>query len=158
MKPQVCPNCEHEIFDDNDQCPFCGAALPRRSIFSSSSGPAAGTHVRKIILAGLVALLMIGATSTFMLMGRADKARAQEGYDQRDYMHTAAEECRENMHSILSAEDDYLAEYGRYAEDFEELEEYDPSLVLLCPENGEHYNLSVSKQGVQLNCPVHGAI
>ncbi len=158
MKPQVCPNCGHEIIEKVDQCPFCGTHLPRRSIFSASSGPAAGTQAKKFILAGLVLLMMIGAISSYLLMGGAEKARTQESYDQRENVSTAADECRENMYSILIAEDNYMAEYGSYTDDFEELTQFDSSLVLQCPQSNELYNLSVSKQGIQLNCPVHGAI
>lgn len=159
MKPVICPSCGHEVYDKTGKCPFCGTDLPNKSIFSSSTGATPSSRAKVLVLIGLMVTMAIGGFSFFMVMRSTDKAKLQVEVSHRmDNEDTVAEDCRANMQSILFAEEDYMAEYGHYTDNIEDLLEFDNSLYPVCPQSNTPYNIVITKQDVQVSCSIHGVI
>ncbi len=157
MNYPKCPSCGHELLDRTDQCPFCGNDLSRRILRS----PGAQAHnLRKIILLVAVMMAISGAVFTFFfaMNGRSTAAGTGKASEQVIPQDTNAEHCFENMYRILDAEDEYLDQNGRYADNIDELNQFDSTLDLVCPQSGLPYSIVNMKHSVQVICSVHGEI
>jgi len=157
MNYPKCPSCGHELLDRTDQCPFCGNDLSRRSLRSTGASP---NHLRKIILLVSVMMAISGAAFTFFfaINGKRNAADTEKIPEQVIPQDTNAEHCFDNMYRILDAEDEYLDQNGRYADNIDELHQFDSSLDLVCPQSDLPYSIVNTKQSVQVICSVHGEI
>ncbi len=157
MNYPKCPSCGHELLDRTDQCPFCGSDLSRRSLRSAG---AQSNHLRKIIVLVAVMMAISGAAFTFFfaMNGRENAAGKEKISEQVIPSEANAQQCFENMYRILDAEDEYMDQNGRYADNIDELHQFDSALDLVCPESGMPYSIINTKQSVQVICPVHGEI
>lgn len=157
MNYPKCPSCGHELLDRTDQCPFCGSDLSRRSL--RSSGASTG-HLRKIIIAVAVLMVISGAgLAIFIAMSSKETHAGTEKISQQVIPSEANEQqCFENMYRILDAEDEYMDQNGRFADNIDELHLFDSTLDLVCPESGMPYSIINTKKSVQVICPVHGEI
>ncbi len=157
MNYPKCPSCGNELLDRTDQCPFCGNDLSRRSLRSPGMQ---ANHLRKIIVLVSVMMAISGAAFTFFfaINGKRNAADTEKIPEQVIPQDTNAEHCFENMYRILDAEDEYLDRNGRYADNIDELQQFDITLELECPQSGLPYSIVNTKQSVQVICSVHGEI
>ncbi len=157
MNYPKCPSCGHELLDRTDQCPFCGSDLSRRSLRSAG---AQSNHLRKIIVLVSVMMAISGAAFTFFfaMSGKSTNYGTDKSPEQVIPQDTHAEHCFENMYRILDAEDEYMDQNGRYADNIDELHQFDSALDLVCPQSGLPYSIVNTKQSVQVICSVHGEI
>ncbi len=159
MKYPKCPSCGYELYDKTDQCPFCGSDLPRRSVSSPSTGSSSGYRVKLIVVLSLV-LAVAGGVFTFFMAMRSEEASkiSVEISEQHGFSETNERHCVENMYRILDAENEYMTQNGRFADNIVELAEFDSTLNLVCPESGLPYSIINTKQSIQVRCSVHGEI
>ncbi len=157
MNYPKCPSCGHELLDRTDQCPFCGSDLSRRS---HRSAGAQANHLRKIIVlvSVMMAISVAAFTFFFAMNSKRDAADTEKIHEQVIPQDTNSEHCFENMYRILDAEDDYMDQNGRYADNIDELHQFDSALNLVCPQSGLPYSIINTKQSVQVICSVHGEI
>lgn len=159
MKYPKCPSCGYELYDSTDQCPFCGTDLPRRSILPSSTGFSSG-HRAKLIVVISIILAVAGGAFTYYLAMWNEKASVVTEKISEQFMpqDTNAQQCIENMYRILDAENEYMSQNGRFADNIDELAQFDSTLNIVCPESGLSYTIINTKQSVQVRCSVHGEI
>ncbi|MCK4807806.1 MAG: zinc-ribbon domain-containing protein [Candidatus Aegiribacteria sp.] len=157
MEYPRCPSCGYELYDRTDQCPFCGSALPRRSLQSIGVST---NHRTKIIALVAVVILISGAVFTYYLAMWSEKTAAvtEKISEQHGLSETNERHCVENMYRILDAENEYFAQNGCYMDNIDELARFDSTLNLVCPENGESYRIHITKQSVAVLCSIHGEI
>lgn len=154
MNYPKCPSCGHELLDRTDKCPFCGNDLSRRSAGVSKS------HLSKIIVlvSVMMAISVTAFTFYFAINGKRNAATTEKIPEQIIPHDTNAEHCFDNMYRILDAEDEYLDQNGHYADNIDELHQFDSALDLVCPQSGLPYSIVNTKQSVQVICSVHGEI
>ena len=157
MNYPKCPSCGNELLDRTDQCPFCGGDLSRRSLIS---GGVSMNHKSKIIILVSVMMAISGAVMTFSMAMRNDKAAvtSEKVSEQVINQDTNAQQCFENMYRILDAQDEYMDQNGHFADNIDQLHQFDSALDLVCPENGLPYSIINTKQSVQVLCSVHGEV
>jgi hypothetical protein len=105
-------------------------------------------------------MAIAGAAFTFFfaMNSKSTSTGTEKIYEQVIPQDTNAQHCFENMYRILDAEDEYLDQNGRYADNIDELHQFDSTLNLVCPESGLPYSIVTTKQSVQVICSVHGEI
>ena len=157
MNYPKCPSCGHELLDRTDQCPFCGNDLSRRSL--RSVGVSTNHRAKIIVLVAVMMLISVGGFTFFLAMRSEETAAVTEKISpQLIPQDTNAHQCLENMYRILDAEEEYMDQNGRYADNIDELHQFDSALDLVCPESGLPYSIVNTKQSVQVICSVHGEI
>ncbi|MCK5115459.1 MAG: zinc ribbon domain-containing protein [Candidatus Aegiribacteria sp.] len=157
MNYPKCPSCGNELLDRTDQCPFCGSDLSRRSLRSAG---AQTNHIRKIIVLVSVMMAISGIAFTFFfaINAKRNTTGTEKMPEQVIPQDANAEHCFENMYRILDTEDDYMDQNGRYADNIDELHQFDSALDLVCPQGGLPYSIINTKQSVQVICSVHGEV
>ena len=157
MNYPKCPSCGNELLDRTDQCPFCGSDLSRRSLRSSDSST---NHLKKIIILVTAMMVISGAAFTFFFAMNSKRTGAGEekAPEQLITQDLYTQQCLENMHGILDAEDEYMVQNGRFADNIDELHQFDNALDLVCPESGLPYSIESTSESVQVICSIHGEI
>jgi len=105
-------------------------------------------------------LLISGAAFTYFMAMWSDKTApvTEKISEQPIPQDTNAQQCFENMYRILDAENEYMAQNGRFADNINELIQFDNTLDTVCPESGLPYSIINTKHSVQVRCSVHGEI
>jgi hypothetical protein len=157
MNYPKCSSCGNELLDRTDQCPFCGSDLSRRSLRSSNFST---NHIRKIIVLVSVMMAISGVAFTFFfaINNKRNSAGAEKASEQLITQNSYTQQCLENMHGILDAEDEYMVQNGRFADNIDELHQLDSALDLICPESGLPFSIVGTKESVQVICSIHGEV
>ncbi len=116
------------------------------------------TGVNDAPVSVMMAISGVAFTFFFAINNKRNSAGAEKASEQLITQNSYTQQCLENMHGILDAEDEYMVQNGRFADNIDELHQLDSALDLVCPESGLPYSIVGTKESVQVICSVHGEV